>query len=58
MSIESVRAFFAEKAPDIAVIESTMSSATVVPAAEASGVEPARIANPLNGGGERAGARP
>jgi len=29
MSIESVRAFFAEKAPDIAVIESTMSSATV-----------------------------
>jgi prolyl-tRNA editing enzyme YbaK/EbsC (Cys-tRNA(Pro) deacylase) len=35
MSIESVRAFFAEKAPDIAVIESTMSSATVVLAAEA-----------------------
>src|SRR3978361_1190761 len=47
MSIESVRAFFAEKAPDIAVIESTMSSATVVLAAEAYGVEPARIAKTL-----------
>ena len=40
MSIESVRAFFAEKAPDIAVIESPMSSATVTLAAEAYGVEP------------------
>jgi hypothetical protein len=29
MSLASVRAFFAEKAPDIAVIESSMSSATV-----------------------------
>ena len=29
MSIESVRAFFAEKAPDIIVIESSLSSATV-----------------------------
>jgi hypothetical protein len=29
MSLESVRAFFAEKAPDIAVIESPDSSATV-----------------------------
>src|SRR3978361_39960 len=48
MSIESVRAFFAEKAPDIAVIESTMSSATVVLAAEAYGVEPARIAKTLS----------
>ena len=47
MSIESVRAFFAEKAPDIAVIESTISSATVVLAAEAYGVEPARIAKTL-----------
>ena len=28
MSIESVRAFFAEKASEIAVIESSMSSAT------------------------------
>ena len=48
MSLESVRAFFAEKAPDIAVIESTMSSATVVLAAEAYGVEPARIAKTLS----------
>jgi prolyl-tRNA editing enzyme YbaK/EbsC (Cys-tRNA(Pro) deacylase) len=48
MSIESVRAFFAEKAPDIGVIESTMSSATVILAAEAYGVEPARIAKTLS----------
>src|SRR3954447_7820576 len=48
MSIESVRAFFAEKAPDITVIESTMSSATVPLAAEAYGVEPARIAKTLS----------
>src|ERR1044072_3283186 len=48
MSIESVRAFFAEKAPDIAVIESQMSSATVTLAAEAYGVEPARIAKTLS----------
>jgi prolyl-tRNA editing enzyme YbaK/EbsC (Cys-tRNA(Pro) deacylase) len=44
MSLESVRAFFAEKAPDIAVIESPVSSATVALAAEAYGVEPGRIA--------------
>ena len=48
MSLESVRAFFAEKAPDIAVIESTESSATVVLAAAAYGVEPARIAKTLS----------
>jgi len=48
MSIESVRAFFAEKAPDISVIESTISSATVPLAAEAYGVEPARIAKTLS----------
>ena len=48
MSIQSVRAFFAEKAPDIAVIESTMSSTTVILAAEAYGVEPARIAKTLS----------
>ena len=48
MSIESVRAFFAEKAPDIAVIESSLSSATVALAAEAYGVEPARIAKTLS----------
>jgi prolyl-tRNA editing enzyme YbaK/EbsC (Cys-tRNA(Pro) deacylase) len=48
MSLESVRAFFAEKAPDITVIESQQSSATVPLAAEAYGVEPARIAKTLS----------
>jgi prolyl-tRNA editing enzyme YbaK/EbsC (Cys-tRNA(Pro) deacylase) len=48
MSVESVRAFFAEKAPDIAVIESSKSSATVALAAEAYGVEPTRIAKTLS----------
>jgi prolyl-tRNA editing enzyme YbaK/EbsC (Cys-tRNA(Pro) deacylase) len=48
MSLESVRAFFSEKAPDIAVIESDKSSATVALAAEAYGVEPARIAKTLS----------
>jgi prolyl-tRNA editing enzyme YbaK/EbsC (Cys-tRNA(Pro) deacylase) len=48
MSVESVRAFFAEKAPDIAVIESKMSSATVALAAAAFGVEPGRIAKTLS----------
>jgi prolyl-tRNA editing enzyme YbaK/EbsC (Cys-tRNA(Pro) deacylase) len=47
MSLESVRAFFAEKAPDITVIESTQSSATVTLAAQAYGVAPARIAKTL-----------
>jgi prolyl-tRNA editing enzyme YbaK/EbsC (Cys-tRNA(Pro) deacylase) len=47
MSLDSVRAFFAEKAPDISVFESTRSSATVPLAAEAYGVEPARIAKTL-----------
>ncbi len=48
MSLESVRAFFADNAPDIAVIESEVSSATVALAAEAYGVEPARIAKTLS----------
>jgi prolyl-tRNA editing enzyme YbaK/EbsC (Cys-tRNA(Pro) deacylase) len=48
MSLESVRAFFAENAPDITVIESEQSSATVTLAAEAYGVEPARIAKTLS----------
>ncbi len=48
MSLESVRAFFAEKAPDITVLESATSSATVALAAEAFGVEPARIAKTLS----------
>jgi len=48
MSLESVRAFFAEKAPDVAVMVSPKSSATVALAAEAYGVEPARIAKTLS----------
>ena len=48
MSLESVRAFFAENAPDIAVIESPISSATVALAAEAYDVEPGRIAKTLS----------
>src|SRR6266550_3684760 len=48
MSLASVRAFFAENAPEIVVVESQMSSATVVLAAEAYGVEPARIAKTLS----------
>src|SRR6201991_1495821 len=48
MSLESVRAFFAEKAPDITVIESEISSATVPLAAEAYGVEPGMIAKTLS----------
>ena len=48
MSLESVRAFFAEMAPDIAVIESPLSSATVALAAEAYGVEPGMIAKTLS----------
>ena len=48
MSLDSVRAFFADKAPDIAVMESPVSSATVALAAAAYGVEPARIAKTLS----------
>ena len=48
MSLQSVRAFFAEKAPDISVLESPISSATVALAAEAYGVEPGMIAKTLS----------
>ncbi|MDP3321451.1 MAG: YbaK/EbsC family protein, partial [Bosea sp. (in: a-proteobacteria)] len=48
MSLDSVRAFFAAHAPDIAVIETKESSATVALAAAAHGVEPARIAKTLS----------
>ena len=48
MSLQSVRAFFAEKAPDISVMESPISSATVTLAAEAYGVEPGMIAKTLS----------
>jgi len=48
MSLQSVRAFFAEKAPDITVMESPISSATVPLAAAAYGVEPGMIAKTLS----------
>jgi len=48
MSLETVRAFFAQNAPDIAVMVSPVSSATVALAAEAYGVEPGRIAKTLS----------
>jgi len=47
MSLASVRAFFAARAPDLAVIESSVSSATVALAAQAYGVAPGRIAKTL-----------
>lgn len=48
MSVASVRAFFLEKAPEIAVLESDQSSATVTLAAEAFGVKPEKIAKTLS----------
>lgn len=47
MSLESVRAWLAEHAPDVAVIDNGTSTATVTEAAQALGVEPARIAKTL-----------
>jgi prolyl-tRNA editing enzyme YbaK/EbsC (Cys-tRNA(Pro) deacylase) len=47
MSLESVRAFFAKNAPDIDVIVTEQSSATVQLAAETHGVEPAQIAKTI-----------
>lgn len=47
MSLDSVKAFFAEKAPDITVIETEASSATVAEAAVAHGVDPAEIAKTI-----------
>ncbi|MHB1205818.1 MAG: YbaK/EbsC family protein [Rhodospirillaceae bacterium] len=48
MSLESVRAFFAVKAPEIGVIELPTSTATVALAAEAHGVAPGQIAKTLS----------
>ncbi|MGH1572124.1 YbaK/EbsC family protein [Methylobacterium sp. P31] len=48
MSLESVQAFFAEKAPDIAVLELDTRTATVAEAAAAHGVVPAQIAKTLS----------
>ncbi|KST58106.1 cys-tRNA(pro)/cys-tRNA(cys) deacylase [Methylobacterium sp. GXS13] len=48
MSLESVRAFFAERAPDITVIELATSTATVAEAETGHGVAPAQIAKTLS----------
>ena len=48
MSLESVRAFLAEHAPDLEVLEKATSTATVAEAAAAHGVEPAQIAKTLS----------
>jgi prolyl-tRNA editing enzyme YbaK/EbsC (Cys-tRNA(Pro) deacylase) len=47
MSFESVRAWLAEHAPDLPIIETEQSTATVDLAAQALGVEPGRIAKTL-----------
>jgi prolyl-tRNA editing enzyme YbaK/EbsC (Cys-tRNA(Pro) deacylase) len=47
MSAESVKAWLAEHAPDLPLIETELSTATVDTAAQALGVEPARIAKTL-----------
>jgi prolyl-tRNA editing enzyme YbaK/EbsC (Cys-tRNA(Pro) deacylase) len=48
MSLESVRHFLAQAAPDLSIIELDVSTATVALAAEHHGVEPARIAKTLS----------
>jgi prolyl-tRNA editing enzyme YbaK/EbsC (Cys-tRNA(Pro) deacylase) len=54
MSLESVKAWLAAHAPDLRLIEVEASTATVMAAAEALGVEPGRIAKTLavRAGGE------
>src|SRR3979490_2340191 len=48
MSLESVRAFLAMRAPDITIVELDGSTATVALAAEGHGVAPAQIAKTLS----------
>jgi prolyl-tRNA editing enzyme YbaK/EbsC (Cys-tRNA(Pro) deacylase) len=48
MTVESVRAFFAAHAPEIAIIELGESTATVELAARGHGVQPAQIAKTLS----------
>ena len=48
MSLASVRAFLAERAPDIAILEAASSTATVALAAEVHGVQPGQIAKTLS----------
>jgi prolyl-tRNA editing enzyme YbaK/EbsC (Cys-tRNA(Pro) deacylase) len=47
MSLESVRQYFRDHAPDLSVIVTEASSATVMLAAEAHGVEPDQIAKTI-----------
>jgi prolyl-tRNA editing enzyme YbaK/EbsC (Cys-tRNA(Pro) deacylase) len=47
MSLESVRAFLALKAPDLSIIDQAASTATVAEAAATLGVEPGQIAKTL-----------
>lgn len=47
MTIETVRRFLADHAPDLAIIETEESSATVAMAAQAHGVEPSQIAKTI-----------
>lgn len=48
MSLESVRAFLAARAPDLSIIELENSTGTVALAAEGHGVKPAQIAKTLS----------
>jgi len=48
MTVESVRAFLATHAPDIGILETDASTATVDMAARTHGVEPAQIAKTLS----------
>jgi prolyl-tRNA editing enzyme YbaK/EbsC (Cys-tRNA(Pro) deacylase) len=48
MSLESVRAFLAQKAPDLRIVELDVSTATVAQAAQAHGVAPRQIAKTLS----------
>ena len=48
MTVDSVRAFLAEHAPDIAILETDASTVTVEMAARGHGVQPAQIAKTLS----------
>lgn len=48
MSLQSVKQFLAEKAPDLSIIEVDASGATVAMAATAFGVNPGQIAKTLS----------
>jgi prolyl-tRNA editing enzyme YbaK/EbsC (Cys-tRNA(Pro) deacylase) len=48
MSLETVRHFLAECAPDLAIMDQARSTATVAEAAETLGVEPGQIAKTLS----------